>query len=226
MKFRVLVIFSVIAVLAVLVCKLYHQRKLDLTLAQLLEERASLDEIASLLQAGASPDVRIDEPTIGAPVHSVPALIFAYNTGQKNVIKLLLDRGANPNAPTSWGITPLANAASQGDLPRAKMLLSKGADANAADGFFGSPLIAAASSSPSVVNLLLQQDAKSTLNTARHPDESATALMIAAAQGRVEIVRALLRAGADPLIKDRNGKTALDYAKQGRNGEVIRLLSR
>jgi uncharacterized protein len=41
----------------------------------------------------------------------------------------------------------------------------------------------------------------------------ATALMSAAESGDIQIVRMLLEAGTDPLLKDNKGLTALDYAK-------------
>lgn len=61
-----------------------------------------------------------------------------------------------------------------------------------------------------------------------HPDakdgEGDTALMLAAYNGHVDIVAALLEAKADLWIKDRDGKTATDLAVSKGNVEVVRLL--
>ena len=61
-----------------------------------------------------------------------------------------------------------------------------------------------------------------------HPDakdnDGDTALMLAAYNGHVDIVAALLEAKADLWIKDRGGKTATDLAVSKGNVEVVRLL--
>ena len=48
--------------------------------------------------------------------------------GRRTVVKLLLDRGADVNAKTATGITPLIAAASVGDADIVKLLLEKGTD--------------------------------------------------------------------------------------------------
>jgi ankyrin repeat protein len=51
-----------------------------------------------------------------------------------------------------------------------------------------------------------------------------TALMGAAVSGKVETVKALLEAGANVLVKDRDGRTAIDHAEKGGNEEIIKVL--
>ena len=51
-----------------------------------------------------------------------------------------------------------------------------------------------------------------------------TPLMIAAYQGRTKICEMLLALGADPSLKDWNGKTALDFARQENKPECAALL--
>jgi ankyrin repeat protein len=48
-------------------------------------------------------------------------------------VRLLLDAGADPNAKSREGGTPLHTAAFTGDLEIAEMLLAYGADPNATD---------------------------------------------------------------------------------------------
>ncbi|XP_050044993.2 3'-5' RNA helicase YTHDC2-like [Dermacentor andersoni] len=58
----------------------------------------------------------------------------------------------------------------------------------------------------------------------RHSETSATALMLAAGRGKVEIVEELLSLGADPLARASNDWTALDWAQhfhQSGTAEVI-----
>lgn len=51
-----------------------------------------------------------------------------------------------------------------------------------------------------------------------------TPLMQAAYKGDVRLVKLFLEYGADPNLKDQQGKTALDMAKKKNHQEVIDLL--
>jgi len=51
-----------------------------------------------------------------------------------------------------------------------------------------------------------------------------TALMIAAALGHVNVVKMLLKAGANITIKDRYSVTALDIAQNRRQGKIAKLI--
>lgn len=53
-----------------------------------------------------------------------------------------------------------------------------------------------------------------------------TPLMAAASNGRTDVVRFLLEKGADPNLKDVNGKTALDRAKAAGANDIVQLLNR
>lgn len=52
-----------------------------------------------------------------------------------------------------------------------------------------------------------------------------TPLMQAARTGKTEIVRTLLELGAKIGAKDREGKTALDYAKEKGHAEIAEILN-
>jgi ankyrin repeat protein len=49
--------------------------------------------------------------------------------------------------------------------------------------------------------------------------------MTAAAEGQLEVVKLLMDAGADPTMQDIDGDTALSFAMQRRQGEVVKYLS-
>ena len=48
--------------------------------------------------------------------------------------------------------------------------------------------------------------------------------MLAATWGRIEVVRELLKRGAKKELKDKDGKTAYDWASMGFNEEMKALL--
>jgi ankyrin repeat protein len=50
--------------------------------------------------------------------------------------------------------------------------------------------------------------------------------MIAASLGRAGAVAVLLRRGANPLLRDHAGHTALDRARDAQNPDVVKLLQR
>jgi ankyrin repeat protein len=53
-----------------------------------------------------------------------------------------------------------------------------------------------------------------------------TALMVAAEENRVEVVKLLLSRGANVNLKDVEGETALDYAEFEEHKEVVEILMR
>lgn len=72
----------------------------------------------------------------------------------------------------------------------------------------------------SVLNALLQAGAK----VDEKNDAGATALMLAASEGLIKNVRALIAAGADMNACDKENKTPLSYAKENDHDRVVRLL--
>jgi hypothetical protein len=60
--------------------------------------------------------------------HELTALHHAVEVGNLPAARALLDAGADPNAVTAWGVTPLAVAAYAGHMACAELLLERGAD--------------------------------------------------------------------------------------------------
>lgn len=75
----------------------------------------------------------------------------------------------------------------------------------------------------------MEHDGKIGLDTINKTDISniwnRTALMEAAAGGYLNIVQYLLDKGANPSLKDREGKTALDLAQEKNYTKIVTLLS-
>ncbi len=58
------------------------------------------------------------------------ALLYAAYQGDAELVKALLDKGANPNLRNEYGAFALSEAVQQGSQPIVDMLLSHNADAN------------------------------------------------------------------------------------------------
>jgi len=78
-----------------------------------------------LLDAGADVNAQATNPARIAPVHAAAAV------RNHSMMKLLLERGANPNAKQQLDYTPLHTAAGRGDMEMARLLLAHGAERNA-----------------------------------------------------------------------------------------------
>ncbi|MCC7441518.1 MAG: ankyrin repeat domain-containing protein [Bdellovibrionales bacterium] len=84
--------------------------------------RGDSAEVSRLLQVGVSPNGTWGEWNRGTPLH------FAVGRGHTEVIKLLLENGAQPDMKNSLGATPMISAARGGRREIASVLLSHGAD--------------------------------------------------------------------------------------------------
>ena len=94
-------------------------------------------------------------------------------------------------------------------------LLKVGAKVNARDNYGRTPLhLAAQGDSPAVVSALAKGAAKV---NARDTRGEWTPLHLAAWFGKSPaVVRALIQAGADTGLKDKSGRTPLDYARRNK----------
>lgn len=136
-------------------------------------------------------------------------------------LAVLLQGGAEPNLHASGtGNTPLHLAVRRQDKWAVAMLLHKGADVNAKNSSGATPLQMTANQfrgdlshdHAQVLDLLLQAKA---LIDERAGALSSTALHLAVTSGTAHAVKLLLDYGADPLLADKNGDTAIMLAIKG-----------
>jgi ankyrin repeat protein len=76
----------------------------------------------ALIERGADVNAVAENAQRVAPVHA------AASVGDAETMRLLLDRGADPNARQHNGFTPIHAAAGNGDRAMARLLLDRGAD--------------------------------------------------------------------------------------------------
>jgi ankyrin repeat protein len=153
------------------------------------------------------------------------ALHTAAFGGHLEIVKLLLENGAaaDQRSEGNKSMTALHTAAYNGHTEVVRFLLDKGIPVDDRDGEGKSALIHAASGPfPATVQLLIDQGADVNLTD---KTEGFTALMMAAAEGHLDVVKLLMKSGADPLIVDEDGDTAFSFAMQRRQNAVIQFMS-
>lgn len=146
----------------------------------------------------------------------------AVDRGHGEVVRLLLDRGADPDAKGEGGFTPLGAAALHGHARIARLLLAAGASTEERGSSGNTPLIEAVLlDRREVVRELLPYRP----DAARHNREGLSAVALAARLGHVEVLDMLLGSGADPNGLDRGGRPPLYWALFNRQrASVVSLL--
>ena len=158
-------------------------------------------------------------PAAGA---SDAPLVEAARAGDVEVVRALLDGGADANAPAVDGATALHWAVHRDDAETVDLLLAAGADSMAANRYGVTPLsLACTNGNAPIVGRLL--DAGADPNAALPGGE--TTLMTAARTGAAEAVELLLASGADVDVREETrGQTALMWAAAQGHAAVIDLL--
>ena len=165
-------------------------------------------------------DIGINTLIVGAK-YGLTALMFAAREGHIDIVRLLLDRGANINAINDYERTALMWAANTGHTDVVRLLLDRGANINAVDGDGDTALMSASESGHTyTVRLLLDRGAN--INAINGNGD--TVLIGAAKIGHADTVRLLLKMGANPDHVNRHGNTALKLARRRGLTKVVKIL--
>jgi uncharacterized protein len=182
--------------------------------------RGNLATVRMLLSKNANPNAR--ESNGGQN-----ALMWAISQRQSAVVEELIKHGADVQAGSKTGFTPLMFAAQQGDDDSTRILLRAGAKPNEAQPKTGlTPLmIASAMANTKAVDVLLDNGADPNLADAngytslhRVVRDSDYGINLAAKDGILTIVKSLLKHGANPnarLVQDKE-----KAAEEIKNGNV------
>jgi ankyrin repeat protein len=167
----------------------------DAKATALMWAATNLEKTRVLLAHGANVNARSDDVR-------TPLMIAAGRPGGMPIVKLLLDRGADPN-PTKNPDTessPLIQAALAADAEAMQLLLDRGAEVKEAGG--SALAMAGTTDCSKCVNLLV----------AKNLDKKAYTFWLLEDSSDVKTVRLALEHGADVNAADRQGRTALMYA--------------
>jgi len=164
-----------------------------------------------------------------------PLMMAVQRDGGSDVVALMLAKGAAINAKDSRGDTALSLAAAVGDVETMRLLMAKGADAHSLNKMGESTLIEASKSRrPQAARMLIQKGVDPNIATMWYPSVrngqiallEIVALDRAASFGPLEMVRDLLKAGADVNARDSRKLTPLMFAvsTEAQNPEIVRTL--
>jgi ankyrin repeat protein len=140
-----------------------------------------------------------------------PLITFAPD---RTMSSLLIYLGADPNLKSKSGVTALMHSGRLGDLEQAIFLVEKGLDIYAADADGRHVLhFAIGNMNTKYLAWLLKAGAKPNVAT----NEGTTPLMEAMAYPDLDSIKLLLQYGADPMMNDKEGKSAINYMESRRD---------
>ena len=154
------------------------------------------------------------------------ALLTAIFDGAIDIVKYLIELGADLECTNSLGRTPLMEALILNKPNIAEMLINSGANVNAQDNFGETPIMHAINgilnSPENILKLLLQKNANPNLEDYMH--QSAIFKTIDVRTSKLECLKLLVTYGANINSQDIYGDTPLISAVRLKNINAIDLL--
>ena len=193
------------------------------------------DDPSSLRATVSSGTISVNQ-RLPAPGYSAgaPLIALAARAGSIETLRYLISAGANLNASTPVNETPLMLAAyfrEEGNVSTdrhdaaVRLLVESGASLENVPNNYTPLAYAAYNNRQRALRYLIERGARLDADASGGTIYVNTPLMMAAMQGNRDVVRVLLVAGADPLIRVRNGHTAREFARKYNHTHVEPLLA-
>ena len=138
--------------------------------------------------------------------HEVPPLWLASITSQVEIAELLLDHGADVNGRSDSNSTALRAACYRCDISMVKLLVSRGADINIPNRY-GCTCLMNSIESTEIAEYLIEKGAE--INAKETGKLQLTAAHYAIHNGNEDALKAIVEAGADLSIPDKDGNVPL-----------------
>jgi ankyrin repeat protein len=172
-----------------------------------------VNQVRALLQRGL-------DPNIIEPERGDTGLILSLREGAMKVFDLLLQtRGIELEARARNGDNALMVASYKGNKAAVAALLARKVEVNRPG--WTALHYAAVSGSNDILRMLLEKNAAL---DARSPNDT-TPIMMAVYVGHIHTVKLLLDAGADATLKNDQGLTAIDFAKNAGRADIVEGLT-
>ena len=209
---------------------------LGLTFAQTPPSQSELNRYSGLFGAVADGDVTVVKKLIaaGADLETrdesgrTPLLVAAHFSNVE-VTRVLLEAGAEPNAMDVQKYDLITIAAVKNDVEMIRLGLEFGADPGAVTSPYDGTALIAAAHLGQVETVQALIDAGAPLDHVNNLGWTALIESVVLGDGgerHTAVLKALLEAGADPALTDRNGATPLGLATEYGYTEMVQVLER
>jgi len=139
--------------------------------------------------------------------------------GRTEIMKKLLDEGADPDSKDELGNTVLLRAVLSGRIETVKLIIDRGANLKSASGT-SAIFLAMNCGFHEILSLLIFSGADLNVKSSQgfYP------LHYAVSQNNLQLIKLLIDKGANPDLKDDFGKTAFDYARANGSDKIIKMI--
>jgi pentatricopeptide repeat protein len=173
-------------------------------------KNGKLENVKNLFERMQKKGISVDSPM--SEDDGYTALIAACENNHLEIVRFLVENGANVNSVRKDHYTLLFIACNNGNLDIIRFLVEHGADVNDTSTTVGVPVLtrACAKGDLEIVRFLVEHGANVNAIT---KSGGSSALIVACIKGHLELVRYLCQNGADSTLALDDGRRAIDIAE-------------